>query len=427
MMSYYGLNVPLRAFLMTLLFCIATFALVLMIMMVKRKRALHAKILLPVISVINTFFCVMFATEARGAKFSRETPDFVEALCDIPIILCISLLVLSIGYVVFVYLSDLRFRRNNLSRSSIKESLDKLPTGLCFYRENGRAVLVNNVMNNLCYKIVGRDLQNAKLFWEILSEGEVLPEIERLDSGENPSFRLKDGRVWTFSRTELSDSNVIQLVAADTTDISNVNAELKRGNEELKAVNARLRAYGERVEELTRTRERIEIKAGIHRELGQALLVTRRCFVDDSAEVNIPISIWEKNVAMLRHEAEIKTDTTPFDDFLESAKASGVKVEIKGGIPTDANAERLLVTAALECLVNGVRHANANTLYITLDKTENEYIFGFENDGEIPDGDIVEGTGLASLRYGAKRLGGRMEVKASPRFSVSITIPKEKE
>lgn len=424
-MSYYGLNVPLRALLMTLLFVTSNVALVSFIRAIKRKKIWHVKILLPAVAAVNAFFCVMLATEARAAKFARELPEIVRAVCEMPIIVCVLLLALSIGYLAFVYFSDLKFRRTHLSRASIKESLDKLPTGLCFYRENGRTVLVNHMMSNLCHKLVGRDLQNGKLFWEILSGTDALCGVERLELGSTPSFRLADGRVWTFSRTVLGD--ITQLVAADTTDLSNINVQLKAGNEELKAVNARLRAYGDKVEELTKTRERIEIKAGIHRELGQALLVTRRYLFDGSADASVPVALWEKNVAMLRREAELKSDTTPFDEFLESAAASGVTVEIRGSVPTDKAAEGLLVTAAVECLVNGVRHADANTLYITLTENGNERIFNFENDGAIPTGDIVEGTGLSSLRYGAKKLSGRMEVAVKPRFSLSIIIPKGKE
>ena len=152
MMNYYSLNIPLRALLMTLLFVVANLAFALEIRMLKRKRALYAKIFLPVVAVINAFFCVIFATEARTKKFDRELPEIVGNVCEKPIIACILVLASSLAYVLFVYFSDLNFRRTNLLRSSIKESLDKLPTGLCFYRKNGRAVLVNNVMNNLCHK-----------------------------------------------------------------------------------------------------------------------------------------------------------------------------------------------------------------------------------------------------------------------------------
>ena len=423
MMNYYGLSIPLRALLMTLLFVCANTAVVLFIRLVKRKQLLHAKVLLPVVMAVNTFFCVMFATEARATKFSRELPEIVKNVCEMPIIVCILLLLVSFGYLVFAYLSDLKFRKTNLSRASIKESLDKLPTGLCFYLENGKTVLVNNTMEGLCFKIVGRDLQNAKLFWEILTEGEVLPEIERISSGEHPSFRLTDGKVWTFSRAELED--VIQLVAADTTDLSDINQELKIRIAELYAINKRLREYGEQVDELTRAKERIDIKAEIHRELGQALLITRRYVLNETDSSDAPIFIWKKNVAMLIREASYTDEDMLLSDFLDSARSAGVKVELSGELSSDKKQTALCLMAAVECLVNGVRHADAKTLYITARETENEISITYENDGALPGGDIVEGGGLSSLRHRATRLGGSMVVKSTPRFSLIITLPKE--
>ena len=422
MMNYYGLDTPLRALLMSALFVLANLALVLILRVMGRKRMLHAKLLLPIISALNAFLCVMFATEIRATKFSRQLPEVVKTVCEMPIIVCILLIFASLGYITFVFFADLKFRKTHLSRASVKESLDKLPTGLCFYRENGRPILVNEVMYDLCYKIVGRDLQNARLFWEILSGGEVLPEVERLESGDHPAFRLPDGRVWSFSRETIDD--ILQLVASDTTDISNVNAELKAKNAELALVNARLREYGERVDELTRSRERIEIKANIHRELGQALLITRRFLVDDS-EHAAPISVWKKNIAMLTREADYVGEESPLEMFMQAADAAGVEVKLDGKFPENQEHSSLFVTAAVECLVNGVRHAEAKTLYITIKEENGETSVVFENDGALPDREIVEGGGLSSIRYGVMRFGGRMEVRSKPKYSLTLTVPTE--
>ena len=424
MMNYYGLNIPLRALLMTLLFVCANAAVVLFIRLVKRKRLYHSKVFLPIVAVICTFFCVMFATEARAVKFSRDLPEIVQKVCEMPIIVCILSLFASLCYLVFTYFSDRNFKKNNLSQASIKESLDKLPSGLCFCLENGKTVLVNNVMEDLCFKIVGRDLQNANLFWEILSGGEVLPEIERISTGEHPSFRLIDGRVWTFSRAELE--GVIQLVAADTTDLSNVNAELKLKNVELASVNQRLLAYGESVDELTRTKERISIKANIHRELGQALLITRRFLADTSDDYNVPISVWKKNISMLKQEADHESDESPLNMFLQAADAAGVSFEISGKFPENHDINHLFIAAAVECLVNGVRHAGATTLYITITESNEEITVVYENNGALPVGEIIEGGGLSSLRYDSARLGGLMEVRVKPKYSLIIKIPKER-
>lgn len=424
MMNYYGFNTPIRALLMAALFVCANLAFVLFLWVIKPKRMLHAKLLLPTVSALNAFLCVVFSTEIRATKFSRDLPEFVKKACEMPIIVCILLIFASFGYMALVFFTDINFRKTNLSRTSVKESLDELPTGLCFYRENGRVILANDSINSLCHRIVGRDLQNAKLFWEILSGGDVLPEVERLESGSYPSFRLPDGRVWSFSHAEIEGA--IQIVASDTTDISNVNLELKAKNAELMAVNARLREYGDKVDELTRSRERIEIKANIHRELGQALLITRHFLVNDTGELATPTGIWKKNIAMLTREADYVGEESPLEMFMQAADAAGVRVEISGEFPENIEQKRLFVTAAVECLVNGVRHAGATTLFINIRESDSEIFVTYENDGELPTCKIIEGGGLSSLRYGAGRLGGTMSVKSEPKYSLTLTVPKER-
>ena len=179
------------------------------------------------------------------------------------------------------------------------------------------------------------------------------------------------------------------------------------------------------MDELTRAKERVDIKAEIHRELGQALLITRRYVLNETDSSDAPIFIWKKNVAMLIREASFTDEDMLLSDFLDSAHNSGVKVEFKGELPDDKKQTALCLMAAVECLVNGVRHADAKTLYITVNETEDEISVTYENDGALPKGDIVEGGGLSSLRHRATRLGGSMVVKSTPRFSLTIILPKE--
>ena len=422
MMNYFDLSSGTRTLIMALLYIVTCLSTAVLYLVFKRTR-LAPKILLPICTLVSITFVVFYATETRIVKFDRGMVAYVQKFCEMPIIICIMLMILCYFYVFFTLAQYINDGNRVLTKDAIKESVDKLPTGLCFYQENGRVILANDSINSLCHKIVGRDLQNAKLFWEILSGGEVLPEVERLESGDHPSFRLPDGRVWSFYRDVIKDA--IQLVAADTTDLSNINAELKAKNVELASVNARLREYGDKVDELTRTRERVTIKASIHRELGQALLITRRFLVDGSGEHNAPISVWKKNIAMLTREADYVGEESPLELFMQAADAAGVEVKLDGKFPENQEYCHLFVAAAVECLVNGVRHAEAKTLYITIKEENGETSVLFENDGALPDREIVEGGGLSSIRYGAMRLGGKMDVRSKPKYSLLLTIPTE--
>ena len=50
-------------------------------------------------------------------------------------------------------------RIKHLGFNAIKESFDRLPTGVCFFDRTGSIVLCNRQMYRLCHVLMGRDLQ----------------------------------------------------------------------------------------------------------------------------------------------------------------------------------------------------------------------------------------------------------------------------
>jgi len=191
-------------------------------------------------------------------------------------------------------------------------------------------------------------------------------------------------------------------------------------------MNHRLLKYGENVDELTREKERLETKARIHRELGQALLLTR-CYLqgesDNSEEL---IKILKRNIAMLHMESEIPKNDKPLDMLIKVARSAGIEVDITGQMPDLEDANRLFFEAAMEALTNAVRHADAKTLCIQLSENEKNYSVCFTNDGKQPQKQIVEGGGLGSLRQKTERIGGTMELLYQSGFVLKLTVLKKR-
>ena len=217
-----------------------------------------------------------------------------------------------------------------------------------------------------------------------------------------------------------------QLTAAQTTQLNKLTEELKEKNAELSAMNQRLRKYGENVDELTREKERLETKARIHRDLGQALLLTR-CYLqgesDNSKEL---IRILKRNVAMLRMESEIPKNDTPLDMLIKAAQSAGIEVDITGQMPELEDVNQLFFEAATEALTNAVRHADAKKLCIWLSEDDKTYSVCFTNDGNQPREEIAEGGGLGTLRQKTERIGGAMELLYQPRFVLKLTVLKKR-
>ena len=417
MMTYYDLSIPLRCLVILGLFFLVCLGGYLTVTMWRRTKG--TKRLLPLAAILLCAVpMVIYVAEARANLRFVPVPAVSAWLCRRSVFWPL-LLISGVGaYFGHLIREELRYRSNTITRSSIKEGVDKISSGLCFYVAGGRLILCNSRMNALCHAIVGRDLQNAELFWQILSGGEVRPGVERLSFGSYPNFRLPDGAVWTFAREELD--GFYQLTAANTTQQQALTDELCEKNLDLAALNLRLRKYGENVDELARAKERLETKVRIHGELGQALLAARRYLVDESAQ-EPPLDIWRRNIAMLRKEMEAKKSEDPLTILRKAAASAGVQLEIHGHLPEESEYRQFFLVAASEALTNAVFHAGARMLRIELTEAGTQWTMRFTNDGTKPEKPITEGGGLGSLRRKTESIGASMIVECDPEFALTIT------
>ncbi len=418
MMNFYELSPNIRSLFLGLIFTQLCLSLVLFSL--SRRKAIVSKFLLTISAVADFTLLILFGADMRSSIYGLERNVISQSFCEQPIIISIIVVVLILTALVVIGIKEISYRRNTITRSSIKESIDKLNAGLCFAIPNGRTILVNAAMNKLCYAITGTDLQNADSFWSRLSNNDIQNNVECLEKGENPCYRLVDGTVWRFSRENLD--NFVQITASDITQVYEVNNNLQDKNEELQTLNMRLREYGDNVDRLTRSKERLETKVNIHRELGQALLATRRYLQGASNES--PVKIWEKNISVLRMESNLPEEDS-YKMFLDAAKSIGVEIKMTGELPENSEIRNLFMSSAAEALVNGVRHGNATTIFIDVSETNDFYKICFRNNGQQPGLPIKEGGGLGSLRKKVERLCGEMSVLTKPEFLLVIEVNKK--
>ena len=386
-----------------------------------RRKATILKLLLSVFTVADFVLLILFGAEMRSSIYGLERNVISKSFCEQPIIISVVIVASILIALVVIGIKEISYRKNTITRSSIKESIDKLNTGLCFAVPNGRTILVNAVMNKLCHALTGRDLQNADSFWNRISSDNIQNDVECLEKGENPCYRLADGSVWRFSRENLP--SFVQITASDITEVYCVNEKLKDKNKDLKALNMRLREYGENIVELTRSRERLETKTRIHGELGQVLLATRRYLLDTATDA--PVDLWKKNIAMLRKEAKAEQEEQQLEMLSRIADATGIKLNVSGEMPINEKVQKLFMEASAEALTNAVSHAGAKTLVIVLTETESSYSITFKNDGVKPTEPVVEGGGLTNLRRKVEEQFGTMGISIEPEFSLNVTVRKE--
>lgn len=421
MMAWTDLPLCVQSTGMTALFLTGAMSLCALPAAYSRKGNKGAKVLLPLSIFLSFGLLILLETVMECMDRGKPIPPLGQWGRELPAPAAAGVLAVCICCLVWVWRGELNHRRSTVTRSSIKESVDNLPTGLCFSASSGLVLLANRRMHTLCLALTGEKLQNAEQFWQALCR-------EGSSGSFHPVLHLPDGTVWTFSRQTLGEGEqaVVQITAADTTQLHGLTDQLREKNRELAAMNARLRKYGESVDELTRSRERLETKARIHDQLGQALLATRHFLCQETGDPGPVFDQWKRNIAVLRLEAELPEEPDPIERFLEAAGSAGVEVELEGELPPGDPARQVILSAAAEALTNGVRHAAATRLRIQLSQSPLEYLARFTNDGCPPKGEIAEGGGLGSLRRRVEQLGGTMTLASSPIFVLTISLPKER-
>ena len=313
-------------------------------------------------------------------------------------------------------IGQLHWTRRHISQVSIKMSCDHLACALCFARKNGQPCLRNLKMDELSHQITGEALLNANAFWDALKG--------------RKAVSLKNGQTWRFERTEMEIDGqaVYQIIGTDVTESVRLNRELEEDNRRLHDMNRRLREYSRNVQAVTREKETLRAKVRIHDELGHALLRTRQFLADGGENARDICASWRQNIRLLLGEGDDAASADSFGQMICAAQAIGVTIERQGVFPGEGTEAAQLVEAAVhESVTNLVRHAGGKRLEVIGTKERDGWHICCRNDGTVPAGPIVEGSGLSSLRDQVEAAGGAMRIDHAPRFLLHLILPEETE
>ena len=423
MIPFIGLGTYIRALFLTILFIETCISFCLTIWSFMQKNLLP-KMISPVCAIsalllILPYSAYIFA-EKEGVSVSGY--NFVEKFLNLPAIAVILFAVIDAIIISALLIFFFMNIRNGISAFSVKESVDKLKTGICFSYENGMIKLINHRMDELSRIITGKEMTNALDFINSLKNRECQPGTEVLSCNDDIMLRLPDYSVWRFSVKRIG--KMYEITAADTTDLYRVSEDLRLSNRELREMNERLLKYGENVDELTKSRERLETKYRIHAELGNALLATRLYLQNNDGNSDEIINIWRRIITALGVKNTEETEYDAISGLIEAAKAVGIRVMIAGEMPEKDQVKKLFTEATAEALTNAVKHADAKLFSISFTADLFSFTASFSNDGKKADKAFGEGGGLSALRKKTENLGGRMTVKTENDFTLTITVPK---
>ena len=313
------------------------------------------------------------------------------------------------------------FRR--LTRSSIRESFDNLPSGVCFFSRNGMLTLCNRAMYRLVFLLTGQDLQTAGDLDGALESPSDRSGVRR----DGDSYLFPDGTVWRFSRTGVTGGgrSYTEYLAFDVTALYRAAQTLEEKNRDLREMAARMERITANAVAIMREEELLSMKMRIHNEVGSSVLAARQFFLSGCPDEQKPelLSRWRRTVAQLLGELGDEDETDAFRELSHAAEAIGAGIELTGELPKSPSALRLLTAAMRECLTNAVRHAGGRRIFVRVCVRGTFAEAVITNDGRPPEREITEGGGLSSLRARIESSGGQMRIQSLPAFSLCVTIP----
>ena len=315
---------------------------------------------------------------------------------------------------IFVLVYNIRYANNYVTPNSIKEYLDKMPCGVCCWRDNGRVLFYNVCMFRLCLAVTDEPLLNGNHFYEAVGE----------------EIRNVDGELWRFACRDIiiGGERLHEMIASNVTIEYAKTQALEKDKAELSRLNSELQEYTLGIDETVRRQEILQAKVNIHDEMNRLMLSTMAAESGDAETLDEIFSLWEQNAFLLCMEAEGANDKYATERIKKLAEALKIKLKWQE-IPSSLSEKQrvLFYSAAQEAVANAAKHAQAENMTIFFEEGEGKVACFFSNDGRIPVGPARLSGGLANLTRLAAEQGATISVDVDDRFTLSLTFEIERE
>ena len=315
-----------------------------------------------------------------------------------------------------------RYRRENFTVISVKQGLDAMSEGICFYTVDGLPQFVNRSMSDISLELTGENISDAVVFWNRLKTGDVDENCEIL-AGDDGMVIAKTGtKVCAFSNRDMDAGDELkEMIMVDISSEYETYRELTAKKEALELQQKRLMEYNRNVTKATIEKELLNAKVKIHDELGEILLLAKRYIKSGSIERKVVTDLWMRNLRLLGVEKQ-NDRQDEYEEIYRAASDIGMKIELDGELPMEENARKVISSALHECLTNTFRHAGGDTVYVKVKDAGTKKAFVFTNNGTAPEVEITERGGLKSLRNIAEDAGFEMKLETDRGFVLTIII-----
>ena len=383
----------------------------------KRKRCLH----------LSVFLFILILLSVLGDAFSQINEGLeYNTWLPLPMWLlwCITF---AADFLIIWDIAGLwRLKKQALSHDSIKQALDMLPSGICYFTPSGNVKLCNRQMDSLFRTISQSDLQALSELQEALSDYDTGSGVIRL-SRERQTYLFPDGKAWRYRQTVVKTSDGVmytEAVFSDITELYNIELELKAQIRRLNDISRELKWLSDNALMLIREKEVLSAKTKLHDDMGAGLIAIRHILNNNGTqEAATAVDVFRRAVSAIKYDNAYPQGHSELDRFLHDAEAIGVKVNISGELPEQEELRRVMILAMRECLTNSVCHAEATSMHIMAEKKEDSFSVRITNDGRPPESEVVPKGGLHNLYRNIMDCGGTMEIQSKPVFELTVVLP----
>ena len=323
-----------------------------------------------------------------------------------------------------------RLKRQELSRDSVKQAMDLLPSGICYFTPSGSVKLCNMQMHILFRTLSQSDLQTLTELQDALAHCDAGSGVIRL-SHERQTYLFPDGKAWRYRQNVVTDEDgavYTETIFSDMTELYHKKLELKEQIKQLNAISRELKLLSDNVLILTREKEVLSAKTKLHDYMGAGLIAMRQILRhNQTEEAANAIELLRQAVSAIKNDNTYPQGRSELDGFMHDAEAIGIKVNLTGELPEQEELRCVMILAMRECLTNSVRHAGATALHVAVEKSGDSISMKITNDGKAPETEVVPKGGLHNLYRHIADCGGTMEIQWKPVFVLTVVLPETKE
>ena len=404
-------NMPdvLQGFLFIWLICVFILGIFNLFRAIQVKQTKHIVISATLLSV--EYFLLQITSDIMHRQKGMESEGLSYKLGLIPVIWWIVLIagIMAISITLASFFSH--WKEEHITPMSVKDSIDMLHAGLCYWEDGGRIILSNKKMDELCLAISGEMLLNGEKFLDCL-ESECIP--------------MSDGTIKYFfhNQVEFEDKQIHELVAVDVTELYKKNELLEQETISLQKMNESLRKYNQNIVETVRKQEILDAKVYIHDEMNRLMLVTTSNTETPMAEEEFKeiLTLWRNNAILLGGESEKAKDNTDVSEVNQLAELLGIQITWQGDAPEvmPGSIRKVFIMVAREAIANAVKHAEAKNITIGIHKKDAKLLIEISNDGKLPEGKITLGGGLSNIKRMVEEKRGQFRVEAKEQFRMIL-------